>query len=448
MNTQGETIAAIATGAGAGGIGIVRLSGRAAPAIAIRLLGRQPQPRHAHYCTFFEEDGNVLDRGLLLHFPAPHSFTGEDVVELQVHGSRIILNCLLDRVIELGARQARAGEFSERAFLNGKIDLVQAEAIADLIASGSEAAARAAVRSLDGEFTRRVHALTESVVRLRIWIEAAIDFPEEEIDFLATPRLLDDMTELKRSTGQLLEASRRGVRLANGLHVVIVGRPNAGKSSLLNALAASDRAIVTDVPGTTRDVLRETIDLDGISITLADTAGLRVSHDPVEMEGIRRARSELESADLVVLVSRDEQVREDHELISGLPQTTARVIVHNKIDLDGAEPQRQLVDATAHLWLSVKTGAGMDLLIAELRGAAGQGEADDGAFSARSRHVNAIQRANEHLESARFALCEQRAGELAAEELRQVQHVLGEITGTFSSDELLGRIFADFCIGK
>ena len=448
MATQGETIAAIATSSGAGGIGIIRLSGNTASSIATTMLGRQPKPRYAHYCTFSDSVGAILDHGLLLHFPAPHSFTGEDVVELQAHGSPVMLRCLLGRVIELGARQARAGEFSERAFLNGKLDLAQAEAIADLIASGSEAAARAAVRSLDGEFSRRVHVLTEAVVRLRIWIEAAIDFPEEEIDFLATPRLLEDMTDLRRSVNDLLVASRRGVRLANGLHGVIVGRPNAGKSSLLNALAASERAIVTDVPGTTRDLLRETIDLDGIAITLVDTAGLRESDDPVEIEGIRRARSELDSADLAILVSSDEELPLDRDLLSGLSETTLRIIVHNKIDLDAAAPRRECLDSTSHIWLSARTGAGMDLLIAELRSAAGQGEADDGAFSARGRHVSAIERASEHLETARFALCEQRAGELAAEELRLVQQRLDEITGTFSSDDLLGRIFADFCIGK
>lgn len=448
MKAQGETIAAIATGAGAGGIGIVRLSGRDAMEIAIALLGRKPQPRYAHYCKFTEEDGRALDHGLLLHFPAPHSFTGEDVVELQVHGSRVILSCLLDRTIELGARQARAGEFSERAFLNGKIDLIQAEAIADLIASGSQAAARAAVRSLDGEFSRQVHVLTEAVVRLRVWIEAAIDFPEEEIDFLATPQLLTDLAATSTRLDALLAASRRGVRLADGLHVVIVGRPNAGKSSLLNALAASERAIVTDVPGTTRDLLRETIDLDGIGITLVDTAGLRDSDDAVEIEGIRRARDELQRADLAVLVSNDGQLEQDLPLLAVLPATVARIVVHNKIDLEAATARRDVINGVAHLWLSARTGAGLELLVADLRKAAGHTEGNDGAFSARARHVDAIERSQEHLKSARFALCEQRAGELAAEELRQVQHALGEVTGDFSNEDLLGRIFADFCIGK
>ncbi len=448
MKAQGETIAAIATGAGAGGIGIVRLSGRNAREIATTLLGRKPQPRYAHYCTFTEEDGSALDHGLLLHFPAPHSFTGEDVVELQAHGSRVILSCLLDRVIELGARQARAGEFSERAFLNGKIDLIQAEAIADLIASGSQAAARAAVRSLDGEFSRQVHALTEAVVRLRVWIEAAIDFPEDEIDFLATPQLIDDLTTTSGRLDDLLAASRRGVRLADGLHVVIVGRPNAGKSSLLNALAASERAIVTDVPGTTRDLLRETIDLDGIGITLVDTAGLRDSDDLVEIEGIRRARDELQRADLAVLVSNDTQLEEDLSLLDELPATTVRIVIHNKIDLAAGTARRDVIDKVVHLWLSARTGEGLELLVAELRKAAGYSEGNVGAFSARARHVDAIERAREHMHSAQFALSEQRAGELAAEELRQVQHALGEVTGDFSNEDLLGRIFADFCIGK
>ncbi|HET9031421.1 MAG TPA: tRNA uridine-5-carboxymethylaminomethyl(34) synthesis GTPase MnmE [Dokdonella sp.] len=448
MKPQAETIAAIASAAGAGGIGIIRVSGFKALDIATTLLGRKPKPRYAHYCTFTHADGALLDQGLLLYFPAPNSFTGEDVIELQVHGSPVVLALLLRRVIALGARQARAGEFSERAFLNGKIDLTQAEAIADLIASGSEAAARAAVRSLDGEFSRQVHALTESVVRLRIWIEAAIDFPEEEIDFLATPRLVEDLAALRHALDELLVASRRGVRLADGLHVVIVGQPNAGKSSLLNALAASDRAIVTEVAGTTRDVLREIIDLDGTAITLVDTAGLRESEDRVEIEGIRRARMELERADLAVLVSSDAQVETDLGLLDGFPANRARIIIHNKIDLDTRDAQRKLIDNVVHLWLSAKTGTGVDQLHAELRNAAGLGEGGDGAFSARSRHVEALERASEHLHSARYALCEQRAGELAAEELRQLQHELGEITGTFSSDDLLGRIFADFCIGK
>jgi tRNA modification GTPase len=448
MNTQGETIAAIATASGAGGIGIIRLSGSGVPEIATQLLGRKPTPRHAHYCSLRDREGFALDHGLLLHFPAPHSFTGEDVLELQAHGSPAMLRCLLDRCLELGARQARAGEFSERAFFNGKIDLAQAEAIADLISSGSELAARAAMRSLDGEFSRRVTALTEAVVKLRVWIEAAIDFPEEEIDFLSTPGIMQEFNLVDTSLNDLLAASRRGVRLADGLHVVIVGRPNAGKSSLLNALAASERAIVTEVPGTTRDVLRETVDLDGIAITLVDTAGLRETDDIVEREGMRRARNELERADLAILVSSDEHIAADLALLAALPDSTGRIVVHNKIDLDATAARSEVVEGQEHLWLSARTGAGVERLIAALREAAGYTEAAEGAFSARARHVDALQRAHAHVDSARHALCDQRAGEIAAEELRLVQHVLGEITGSFSSDDLLGRIFSDFCIGK
>ena len=448
MKNQGETIAAIATAAGAAGVGIIRISGSHAAAIARHMLGRQPRPRHAHMCTFTDADGATLDQGMLLFFPAPASFTGEDVLELQAHGSPVMLRCLLKRVIDLGARQARAGEFAERAFLNGKLDLVQAEAIADLIASGSEAAARAAMRSLHGEFSHRVLHLVEAVTRLRMWIEAAIDFPEEEIDFLATPTLIADLLEARTQLDGVLQASRRGLRLNNGLHVVIMGRPNAGKSSLLNALAASERAIVTDVPGTTRDLLRETIELDGIAITLVDTAGLRESSDPVEIEGMRRARAELENADLAVLVSSDEHIDEDRQLLKTLPRNTARLIVHNKIDVDAKPARREQHGEETHIWLSARSGEGLELLSAELQHAAGYDTQDNGTFSARSRHVAALEQAAEHLQAAQHALIEQRAGELAAEELRQVQSALGEITGTFSSDDLLGRIFADFCIGK
>ncbi|SFN38974.1 tRNA uridine-5-carboxymethylaminomethyl(34) synthesis GTPase MnmE [Dokdonella immobilis] len=448
MSGQGETIAAIASPPGPGGIGVIRLSGAGVAALAERLLGRTPTPRHAHYCALTDATGGVLDRGLLLHFPAPHSFTGEDVLELQMHGSPVMLGCVLERCLELGARHARPGEFSERAFLNGRIDLAQAEAIADLIASGSEAAARAAVRSLEGDFSQQVHALTESVVRLRVWIEAAIDFPEEEVDFLAEPTVLEDLERLRHQLDEILTASRRGVRLLDGLHVVIIGRPNAGKSSLLNRLAASERAIVTEIPGTTRDVLRETIHLDGIALTLVDTAGLRETADPIEIEGMRRARAELERADLAVLVSDDAHAESDHGLLDVLPASAQRIVVHNKIDLDGHPPRRAMVDGDTHLWLSARTGEGLPMLIQALKDVADPGEAASGTFSARTRHVAALQRASDGLEAAWHALTERRAGELAAEELRGVQRELGSITGEFSNEDLLGRIFADFCIGK
>jgi len=359
-----------------------------------------------------------------------------------------VLRLLLARLVQLGARHARPGEFSERAFLNGKLDLAQAEAVADLIASGSETAARAALRSLDGEFSRRVRALTQAVVRLRVWIEAAIDFPEEEIDFLAAPELRADLAAVRTDLSTLLDGARRGVRLADGLHVVIVGRPNAGKSSLLNALAASERAIVTEIPGTTRDLVRETVEIDGVALTLVDTAGLRESPDVVEREGIRRARAELERADVALLVTdADGDAETDVALLAGLPRSARRIVAHNKIDLGDRSPHRERRGDDVHLWLSAKTGAGLDLLHAELRNFAA-GEGGDGAWTARARHVSALERARAHLAAAESALVERNAGELAAEELREVQHSLGEITGEFSTEDLLGAIFSEFCIGK
>ncbi|HEU4664855.1 MAG TPA: tRNA uridine-5-carboxymethylaminomethyl(34) synthesis GTPase MnmE [Dokdonella sp.] len=448
MNAHADTIAAVASAPGAGGVGVLRVSGDRAGAIARTMLGRAPRARHAHYAAFRAGDGSVIDRGLLLWFPAPYSYTGEDVLELQVHGSPVVLRMLLARMVELGARHARAGEFSERAFLNGRIDLAQAEAVADLIASGSEAAARAAQRSLEGEFSERVRTLAERVVRLRVWIEAAIDFPEEEIDFLATPELADAVAATRTAMQDLLVATRRGVRLADGLHVVIVGRPNVGKSSLLNALAASERAIVTDVAGTTRDVLRETIDLDGIALTLVDTAGLREAADVVEREGIRRAHGELERADVAVLVSDDEHAESDLALLQSVPARAVRIVVHNKIDLAGAHPRREQRDGMAHLWLSARSREGLDGLVAELRRHAGAEDSGAGAFTARQRHVAALERASARIDAAVAALAERNAGELAAEDLRRAQHALGEITGEVSADDLLGEIFSSFCIGK
>jgi len=446
--TSRDTIAAVATPRGEGGVGVIRVSGAKSATIAKTLLRRVPEPRHAYYCAFADGNGAPIDRGLLLLFTAPHSYTGEDVLELQTHGSPIVLKLLLARLVELGARHARPGEFSERAFLNGKLDLAQAEAVADLIASGSEAAARAALRSLDGEFSRRVRALNASVVRLRVWIEAAIDFPEEEIDFLSAPELRTDLASVRTDLSKLLDGARRGVRLADGLHVVIVGRPNAGKSSLLNALAASERAIVTEIPGTTRDLVRETVDVDGVSLTLVDTAGLRESADVVEREGIRRARAELERADVVLLVA---DVAEDPDaalaIVGDVPPSVTRLVVRNKIDVAGIEPRRERRDGYVEIRLSAKTGAGLDLLHAELRKLAG-GETNDGGWTARTRHVTALERARTHLAAAESALVERNAGELAAEELREVQHALGEITGEFTSEDLLGEIFGSFCIGK
>jgi len=448
VNAAADTIAAVATAPGAAGIGVLRVSGPLAQTIASTLLGRSPVARHAHYSALRDRDDEVIDRGLLLWFPAPHSYTGEHVVELQTHGSPVVLRMLLTRVIELGARHARPGEFSERAFLNGKLDLAQAEAVADLVASGSEAAARAAQRSLEGAFSAQVHTLTAAVIRLRSYIEAAIDFPDEEIDFLAAPQVATDLAALHAQVDTLLSGARRGVRLADGLHVVIVGRPNVGKSSLLNALAMSERAIVTDIAGTTRDVLRETIDLDGIALTLVDTAGLRDAGDVVEREGIRRARAELDRADLALLVTDAIDAGDDEPLLAEVPCAAARIVVHNKIDRTGIGSRIESQAAVTHVWLSARDRSGLDLLIDELKRHAGHGASGDGAFTARARHVTALERAQEHLVAASAALADQRAPELAAEELRQAQHALGEITGEFTSDDLLGSIFSSFCIGK
>jgi tRNA modification GTPase len=447
MSRAADTIAAVATAPGAGGVGVLRVAGPLAASMATRMLGRAPRARHAHYCAFRDSDDRVLDRGILLWFPAPHSYTGDDVLELQTHGSPVVLRLLLAALVALGARHARAGEFSERAYLNGKLDLAQAEAVADLIASGSEAAARAALRSLDGDFSARVHALTRRVIALRTELEAAIDFPDDDIDVLAAPALGAAFDATRTDLADLLASARRGVRLVDGLHVVIAGRPNVGKSSLMNALAASDRAIVTDVAGTTRDVLREIVDLDGVAISLVDTAGLRDAGDAIEAEGIRRARLELARADVVLLVVDDGESIVDAASQADTATAATRIVVHNKIDRSGDIARREQRGDEVHLWLSARSGAGLDLLVAELKRRAGHGETADGAFSARSRHVAALERAAAHLDAG-FDMTRQRVAELAAEELRHVQRALGDITGEFSSDDLLGSIFSSFCIGK
>lgn len=415
--------------------------------MAQALLGRTPAPRHAHFAAFRTTAGELIDRGLLLYFPSPASYTGEHVLELQGHGSAVLLDALLRRLCELGARLARPGEFTERAFLNGKLDLAQAEAVADLIAARSHAGARAALQSMEGVFSRRVDALLHALIALRVHIEAAIDFPEEEIDFLADPAIATQLATLREQLADLLREAQRGVRLNDGLRVAIVGRPNAGKSSLLNALAGTERAIVTEIAGTTRDVLRESINLDGITLELADTAGLRDTHDPVEREGVRRAHSERERADVVLLVTDMQHVEADLSWLDDLPQAVERVVAINKIDLDTLHPHtEQRADAT-WLWLSVKTGEGLDALREHLKQLAGAGSGE-GAFSARRRHVLALEQVADHLANTASVLAHIRAGELAAEELRQAQHALGEITGTYTSDDLLGAIFSSFCIGK
>ena len=438
-----DTIAAIATPAGAGGVGIVRLSGPDALAIGRQLCALALRPRHAHHVRFRDGDGDVLDDGIALAFVAPASYTGEDVVELQAHGSAPVLRQLLARCCALGARIARPGEFSERAYLNGRLDLAQAEAVADLIAAGDERAARAARRALDGEFSQRVDALAERLLALRVHVEAAIDFADEPIDTLGGSALRKGLAEARAQLDTLMAAAERGRKLREGLHAVIVGPPNAGKSSLLNALAGSERAIVTEIAGTTRDLLHETLRIDGFELNLVDTAGLREDGDAIEREGMRRARAELRRADLalVVLDARDPGagLRAVAADIVGVPQ---RIVVHNKCDL---------VDAPAltegALAVSARTGAGLDLLHTRLREAAEGNTPAEGAFTARARHVDALRRAAQALVDAAAVLAHDQL-DLAAEALRLAHDALGEITGRTLPDELLGRIFSTFCIGK
>jgi tRNA modification GTPase len=444
-----DTIVAIATAPGRGGVGVVRLSGQTALIVAERIAGSLPPPREARLARFVDEEGALIDVGLVLVFPEPNSFTGEDVVELQAHGGPVVLDTLVERAVQLGARRARPGEFSERAFLNDKLDLVQAEAIADLIDAGSQQAARAALRSLQGEFSKLVDRAVTALTRLRVYVEAAIDFPEEEIDFLSGEELSRHLLTVREHLDRVQAAARQGRLLSRGLHVVIAGRPNAGKSTLLNRLAGHDAAIVSPLPGTTRDLLRERIDLDGLPLHVVDTAGLReVTVDDIEREGIRRARDEITRADRVLFVI-DAAVDPDGaslteeaaRLPSGVPVTR----VFNKCDLAGRPAGPGAAPDT--FWLSAVNGTGLEPLRAHLKAVAGFAGEGDGALSARARHVEALERARSAFERAVEQLA-RRQGELVAEELRIAQQALGEITGAVTSDALLGEIFTSFCIGK
>ena len=448
--TASDTIAAIATPPGRGGIGIVRVSGRDCRTMAAGLLGRVPQPRTAELHRFLDAAGDAIDEGIALFFPGPASFTGEDVLELQGHGGPVVLDLLLRRALELGARAAEPGEFTQRAFLNDKLDLAQAEAVADLIESGSAQAARAALRSLQGEFSAQIHELAEAVLELRMWVEAAIDFPEEEVDFLGDRALGTRLEFIRHRFAQLAETARQGALLRDGLTLVIAGRPNAGKSSLLNRLAGYDAAIVTPVPGTTRDVLRERIEIDGLPLHVLDTAGLRESPDEVEAEGIRRAHRELARADRVLFVvdASDEAAVANVEVdLAGLPTDAPRTVALNKIDRIGGEPRVERGDPV-RIHLSAATGAGLELLRTHLKECVGFHPAGTGVLSARARHLEALRRARAHVEEAHRLLTERHAGELVAQELTDAQKQLGEITGEVTSEDLLGRIFASFCIGK
>lgn len=447
MKKGADTICAIATAAGTGGLGIVRVTGPDVPRISKELTGSLPESRFATLSDFKDSRGGVIDTGIVLFFPAPNSFTGEHVLELQGHGGSFILQQVLQRVLELGARMARPGEFSERAFLNDKLDLVQAEAIADLIESGSDAAARAALRSLQGVFSSRIHELQEELTSIRVFVEAAIDFPDEEIDFLAESDILERVAEAVTQLDALLAEARQGRLLRDGIVLAITGRPNSGKSSLLNALSGQESAIVTDIPGTTRDVLREQIDLDGIPVHVADTAGIRETSDVIEAEGVRRARQTLESADIVLVVM-DSTINNtwDESLVSEIPEGVKSIAVFNKVDLIPAKPAAEVDENT--VWLSAKTGQGMDELRNRIREAVGAADQLEGSFSARQRHIDALKRTAKHLTGGTAAMVNLQAGELLAEELRLAQQALGEITGELLPDDLLGEIFSSFCIGK
>ncbi len=453
--TRTDTIVAAATPPGRGGVGIVRLSGPKVPEIAAVMLGDLPAPRHATFARFLDARQEPIDAGLALFFPAPASYTGEHVLELQGHGGPLLLEALIARALELGARRALAGEFTQRAFLNDKLDLAQAEAIADLIDAGSREALRAAMRSLQGEFSAMVRGLTEAVIELRTYVEAAIDFPEEELDFLADRELAARFAAVRDHFSGVLESARVGRLLREGMTVVIAGRPNAGKSSLLNRLAGYDAAIVTPIPGTTRDVLRESIALDGMPLHVLDTAGLRHSGDPVEEEGMRRARAAIERADRVLFVIdalADPAADAYREERARLPEEVPVTLLLNKCDLVGAQGAKagdfSPEPGPPRLYLSALTGAGIEELRAHLKGCMGFQSVEGGTISARRRHLESLGRAREHVEEAERQLTERRAGELVAEELRAAQQALAEVTGEFTSDDLLGRIFSSFCIGK
>jgi tRNA modification GTPase len=442
--SHNAVIAAVATAPGRGGIGVVRLSGPDLEPLIQGILGRSLKPRQASYARFVDAQGETLDEGIALYFPAPHSFTGENVLELQGHGGPQVLQLVLERCLELGARPAEPGEFSRRAFLNDKIDLAQAESIADLIDAQSREAARSAVRSLTGEFSARIHELVDALIHLRMLVEATLDFPEEEIDFLNKADAFGQLDRIDARLAGVLAQAKQGALLREGLNVVLIGQPNVGKSSLLNRLAGFEAAIVTEYAGTTRDALREAIQIDGVPLHITDTAGLRATDDPVEKIGIARTWEAVARSDVALLLTDAAHGVGEHErvILERLPDTP-RLTVHNKIDVTG-EPAR-FADNDLEVWLSAKTGAGIDLLKRRLLELAGWQAAGEGSFMARKRHLSALATARQHLASARSQM---RHLELFAEELRLTQDALSEITGEFSADDLLGEIFSRFCIGK
>lgn len=450
-----DTIVAQATAPGRGGVGIIRVSGPLATQVATAVTGRTLRPRYAEYLPFKDNDGHELDQGIALFFPNPHSFTGEDVLELQGHGGPVVIDMLVKRILMIpGIRAARPGEFSERAFMNDKMDLTQAEAIADLIDASSEEAAKSALQSLQGQFSKRINTLVESLIHLRIYVEAAIDFPEEEIDFLADGKVLGDLNAIINNLDAVRKEANQGAIMREGMKVVIAGRPNAGKSSLLNALSGKDSAIVTDIAGTTRDVLREHIHIDGMPLHIIDTAGLRDSTDAVEKIGIERAWDEINQADRVLFMvdGTTTDATDPKEIwpdfVDQLPAHIGMTVIRNKVDQTEETLGLTEKDDSMLIRLSAKTGQGVETLRDHLKDCMGFSSYQEGGFMARRRHLDALERASEHLLTGREQLEGYMAGEILAEELRITQQHLNEITGEFNSDDLLGKIFSSFCIGK
>ena len=447
LSPNADTIAAIATAQGRGGVGVVRVSGRGIDALAKEILGKLPTARRATYRNFLDENGNVLDQGIALYFPSPHSYTGDDVLELQGHGGPAVLQLILQRCLDLGARLAQPGEFTRRAFLNGKLDLAQAESVADLIDANTSEAARSAMRSLRGEFSAAIHELVDELIYLRMLVEAMLDFPDEEVDVTDLARRDELLNNIRLKLLRTLDSAKQGSLLREGAHVVIAGQPNAGKSSLLNRLSGEDVALVSDIPGTTRDVIRQIIQIRGVPLHILDTAGLRVSQDAVENLGIARAHQTLQRADLILLLLDASQgmTAQDEIIIAGLPADIPRLLVFNKADLlDGKTP----ADVRTHdpaIYVSAKTGEGLEDLRGMLLKAVGWRDQESGTFMARERHLRALALAQTHLSQAQAVLAH---AELFAEELRLTQSALNEITGEFTSDDLLGEIFSRFCIGK
>ncbi len=444
-----ETIAAIATPSGNGGVGIIRISGTKVLEIASKLLSKNLPPRTAIYSPFLDESGETIDSGIALYFPTPNSYTGEDVLELQGHGGTVVLDMLLRRVLALGATHAKAGEFTERAFLNNKLDLAQAEAVADLINSSTEHSVRSAQKSMQGVFSTQIHELVEELTYLRVYVEAAIDFVDEEIDFLSDGIIERRLRALLNRIEKIQATAQQGRLLRDGMTLVLAGKPNAGKSSLLNALAGHDAAIVTDIAGTTRDVLRERIQLDGMPLHIIDTAGLREVDNVVEQEGIRRAHAEMMKADLILLlVDVRESSDETEALLTTLPKDVEIIRVYNKIDLFSRTPEIQTTENGTEIFVSIKKNLGLDLLTSHLKTFIGFNASAENVFIARRRHLDALKFGHEFVEQALAQLQNALAGELVAEDLRQAQQHLAEITGEFTSDDLLGKIFSSFCIGK